>query len=164
MTDADKHYQKSQASLRVVKAMEKALGENADNMQDYFHEDFRWVGNTGCGIKEGIAEFRRNWQLPLRAAFTERIYKTERFLADGDWVSCFGFIDAAHTGDFMGIAASGKRVRIPYIDFWQIKDGRIADNRVSVDFASVLQQLGRDVFEGEGWEAYDTGTKTPASP
>ena len=34
----------------------------------------------------------------------------------------------------------------------------------SVDFASVLAQLGRDVFEGHGWEAYDSGEKEPPKP
>jgi len=28
----------------------------------------------------------------------------------------------------------------------------------------VLAQLGRDVFDGEGWEAYDDGTRQPSRP
>jgi hypothetical protein len=64
----------------------------------------------------------------------------------------------------MGIAPTGLRVRIPYMDFWRVADGRIADNPVFVDFAAVLHQLGRDVFDGEGWEAYDAGDKTPPRP
>ncbi|MDH3264176.1 MAG: polyketide cyclase, partial [Paracoccaceae bacterium] len=35
---------------------------------------------------------------------------------------------------------------------------------VSVDFAAVLMQLGRDVFGGEGWESYDRGAREPARP
>ena len=50
------------------------------------------------------------------------------------------------------------------MDFWRVKDGRIADNPVSVDFASVLAQLGHDVFGGEGWEAYDRGERQPPKP
>ena len=42
-------------------------------------------------------------------------------------------------------------------------EGRITDNWVSVDFASVLAQLGRDVFDGQGWEHFDDGTLTPPS-
>jgi hypothetical protein len=48
------------------------------------------------------------------------------------------------------------------MDFWRVEDGRIADNPVFVDFAAVLQQLGRDVFAGEGWEAFDRGDRQPA--
>ena len=50
------------------------------------------------------------------------------------------------------------------MDFWRVEDGRIADNWVSVDFAEVLFQLGRDVFDGHGWEAYDDGRAEPAAP
>jgi predicted ester cyclase len=133
-------------------------------MAAHFHKDFLWRGNAGCGTKKGIAEFRRNWQLPLRAAFTDRAYKTEKFLADGEWAACFGHIEATHSGEFMGIAPTGRRLTIPYMDFWRVEDGRIKDNPVSVDFASVLAQLGHDVFAGNGWEAYDRGEKTPARP
>ncbi|MEM9049651.1 MAG: ester cyclase [Pseudomonadota bacterium] len=164
MSDAEEHMRRSAATLATVQAMEDALGRSDNDMERYFHADFVWRGNVGCGTKASLEAFRRNWQLPFRAAFTDRTYVTEKFLADGDWAACFGHIDATHSGPFMGIPATGKRVRIPYMDFWRVEDGRIADNPVSVDFASVLAQLGRDVFGGEGWEAYDRGEKAPAMP
>jgi len=160
----EEHYAHSQATLAVVKAMEVALGENANDMEKYFHRDFQWMGNFGCGTKDGLQAFRDNWQLPLRAAFTEREYKTQRFLADGDMASCFGHIEGTHSGTFMGVEATGKRVKIPYIDFWLVKDGLIMDNWVSVDFALVLSQLGEDVFVGRGWEAFDDGRLMPPKP
>jgi predicted ester cyclase len=163
MTPED-HSAQSRETLDVIHRMEAALGAGSNDMAAHFHEDFLWRGNTGCGIKRGLAEFRANWQLPLRAAFSDRTYLTEKFLADGDWAACFGHIEATHSGAFMGIAPTGKRVRIPYMDFWRVEDGRIADNPVFVDFAAVLAQLGRDVFGGEGWEAYDRGEKTPPHP
>lgn len=155
---------RTEASRQVVLDMEAALAINSDDMEPHFHTDFRWIANQGCGMKPGLDAFRRNWQLPFRASFTDRIYKTEKFIAEGDWVSCFGHIEATHSGPFMGIAATGKRVIIPYMDFWKIEDGKIKDNWVSVDFPHVLAQLGRDVFDGEGWEAYDDGTRVPPKP
>jgi predicted ester cyclase len=139
-------------SLRLIMDMEMALAANSDEMERFFHEDFVWWGNYGCGTKRGIDEFRRKWQLPLRAAFTERNYITERFIEQGEWVSCFGHIMGTHSGNFMGILPTGKRVRIPYMDFWRIENGRIAENWVSVDLPLVLRQLGRDVFDGHGWD------------
>lgn len=154
----------SQASLDAVKRMEAGLAAQEDDMTAYFHDDFLWRGNAGCGTKRGVEEFRRNWQLPFRAAFTDRVYKTERFLADGAWAACFGHIEATHSGAFMGIPPTGRRVTIPYMDFWRVEDGRIADNPVAVDFPHVLAQLGVDVFGGEGWEAYDRGERVPPRP
>ncbi len=127
------HEEKSKETYSVVKAMEDALAASSNDMGRYFHEEFRWMGNQGCGTKQNLEEFRNNWQLPLRAAFTDRIYKTDKFLADGEWAACFGHIDAIH-------------------------------NWVTVDFPSILAQLGVDVFNGQGWEAYDRGEKKPPKP
>ena len=151
----EEHQRRSRESLSAIRRMEEALARAETDMTPYFHEDFVWRGNTGCGVKHGVEEFVRNWQRPFRAAFSDRVYKTERFLADGDWVACFGHVEATHSGEFMGIAATGKRVRIPYMDFWHVAEGRIQDNPVSVDFAAVLAQLGVDVFDGKGWESLD---------
>ena len=59
----------------------------------------------------------------------------------------------------MGIPATGKRVEIRYMDIWKVKDGKIIDNWVMVDFPHVMRQLGVDPFNGQGWEAYDAGKK-----
>lgn len=142
----------SASTLRLIRSMEQALAQNANNMGDYFHDSFRWMGNFGCGTKDGLRAFRERWQLPLRAAFTARAYNTERFITQGAWASCFGHIEATHSGTFMGIAATGLRVRIPYMDFWEVRDNKILNNWVSVDFPAVLQQFGTDVFQGKGWE------------
>jgi predicted ester cyclase len=158
------HNEQSKMTLAVVKAMEEALSTNSNNMEQHFHKDFRWMGNTGCGTKKSLEEFRNNWQLPLRAAFSDRIYNTDKFLVDGEWASCFGHIDAIHSGEFMGIAPTNKRVKIHYTDFWEVKDGLIIDNWVTVDFPSILSQLDVDVFNGQGWEAYDRGEIAPAKP
>lgn len=158
------HEKQSAETLAAVQRMEAGLAAEENDMTKYFHEDFVWRGNTGCGTKRSLAEFYANWQLPFRAAFSERTYVTEKFIADGEWAACFGHIEATHSGPFMGIAPTGKRVCIPYMDFWRVEDGRIADNPVSVDFASVMAQLGVDVFGGEGWEAYDTDEREPPLP
>jgi hypothetical protein len=56
----------------------------------------------------------------------------------------------------MGIEPTGKRVEIRYMDFWKVVDGKIVDNWVMVDFPYVMQQLGADPFNGQGWEQLDT--------
>jgi predicted ester cyclase len=148
-------------TLAAIHRMEAALGRGDTDMTPYFAESFVWRGNRGCGVKTGLAAFRNGWQKPFRAAFCERSYHTERFIADGEWAAAYGYVEGTHAGIFMGIAPTGKRVRIPFMDFWHVHDGRIADNPVFVDFAEVLWQLGRDVFAGEGWEAYDDGRQIP---
>ncbi len=155
---------RTEESMAVVVNMAEALQAGYDDMAAYFHPDFRWMANTGCGSKNGLDEFRKNWQLPFRAAFSERSYNEQARIAQGEWVASFGYIDAVHSGAFMGIAPTGKRVKIKYTDFWKVQDGRIVDNWVNVDFVHVLAQLGVDVFKGEGWEKYDAGHADPPVP
>ena len=50
------------------------------------------------------------------------------------------------------------------MDFWKVKEGRIVDNWVMVDFAHVMRQLGVDPFNGEGWEKYDEGRAVAREP
>ena len=38
----------------------------------------------------------------------------------GEWGAAFGRQEANHTGEFMGIAPTGKRVQIRYMDFWKV--------------------------------------------
>ena len=64
----------------------------------------------------------------------------------------------------MGVAATGKRIKIRYMDFWKVEDGKIANNWVMVDFPHVLAQLGVDVFDGKGWESFDRGECVPPQP
>jgi predicted ester cyclase len=82
----------------------------------------------------------------------------------GEWAAAFGRQEAVHSGDFMGVPATGKKVEIRYMDFWKVEDGKITDNWVMVDFPHVMAQLGHDCFDGEGWEAFDEGKMTPPTP
>jgi hypothetical protein len=88
----------------------------------------------------------------------------EARLAEGEWMAAFGRQEATHSGEFMGIKPTGKRVEIRYMDFWKVVDGKIVDNWVMVDFPHVLAQLGVDVFDGEGWESFDRGERVPPRP
>ncbi len=142
----DNDLSKTEDSLRVIDEMVDALDRNADNMSDFFADDFRWMGNAGCGTKHGLDEFRRNWQLPLRAAFTDRKYLDEARIAQGEWVSCFGHIEATHSGVFMGVPASGKRVKINYMDFWKVKGGKIMENWVLLDYLDLFRQMDVDLI------------------
>ncbi len=45
------------------------------------------------------------------------------------------------------------------MDFWRVRNGKIVDNWVMVDFPNVMRQLGRDPFNGLGWEIFDNVDK-----
>ena len=156
---------KTDDTRRVIEGMVDGLNDHKIiGMADFFHADFRWMGNAGCGTKNGLKEFQDNWQRPFQAAFSDKVCIDEARLFSGEWGAAFGAQHATHSGVFMGIAPTGKRVEIRYMDFWKVADGRITDNWVMVDFPHVMRQLGVDLFNGQGWEAFDRGERTPPRP
>ena len=163
---AIEHREAGRRSLKCIQDMEARAGANSNTMKDHFHETFRWMGNRGCGTKMNLQEFRENWQLRRSARRSpSAAYKTEKFLVDGNWAACFGKIEGTHSGEFMGIPATGRRVTVPYMDFWLIEDaadqGQLGQRRLRADGVRARW----DVFDGKGWEAYDSKQKVaPRSP
>ena len=153
---------KTAETRQVIEGMVDGLNDHKiRGMADFFSDSFRWLGNTGCGTKNGLREFQNNWQKPFQAAFSDKVCIDEARLFEGEWGAAFGRQEAVHSGPFMGIEPTGNKVEIRYMDFWHVKDGKIVDNWVMVDFPHVLAQLGKDVFEGEGWEKFDRGDEQP---
>jgi predicted ester cyclase len=156
---------KTEATRAVIEGMVDGLNDHRiGDIGDFFSQSFRWMGNQGCGSKTGLREFQDNWQKPFQAAFHDKVCVDEARLFMGEWAAAFGRQEATHGGEFMGIAPTGKRIEIRYMDFWKVVDGKIVDNWVMVDFPHVMAQLGVDAFGGHGWEAYDRGEKVPPKP
>ena len=60
----------------------------------------------------------------------------------GDKVYTYAFWEATHTGNFMGIPPTGKKVHVEYMDIWRAKDGKIVENWVVMDIMGLMIQLG----------------------
>lgn len=152
----DTDMSKTATTRAVIEGMVDGLNDHRiEDIGAFFAERFRWMGNYGCGTKTGLRAFQENWQKPFQAAFGDKVCIDEARLYMGEWAAAFGRQEAVHHGEFMGIAPTGKRVEIRYMDFWKVVDGKIVDNWVMVDFPHVLAQLGVDIFTGEGWEKFD---------
>ena len=102
--------------------------------------------------------------LAFQAAFSDKVCIDEARLFDGEWAAAFGRQEAIHSGPFMGIEPTEKKVVIRYMDFWKVVDGKIVDNWVMVDFAGVMKQLAVDAFKGHGWENLTDNPKRDFRP
>ena len=147
---------KTKKTQEVIESMVDGLNDHRiEDIGEFFSENFRWMGNFGCGTKSGLKEFQDNWQKPFQEAFSNKVCIDEARLFMGEWAAAFGKQEAIHSGEFMGIKPTGKKVEIRYMDFWKVSEGKIKDNWVMVDFPFVIKQLGVDVFNGMGWEKFD---------
>ena len=147
---------KTKETQEVIESMVNGLNDHRiEDIGEFFSKNFRWMGNFGCGTKSGLEEFQDNWQKPFQEAFSNKVCIDEARLFMGEWAAAFGKQEAIHSGEFMGIEPTGKKVEIRYMDFWKVSEGKIQDNWVMVDFPFVMKQLGVDVFNGMGWEKFD---------
>jgi predicted ester cyclase len=147
---------KTKKTQEVIESMVDGLNDHRiEDIGEFFSENFRWMGNFGCGTKSGLKEFQDNWQKPFQEAFSNKVCIDEARLFMGEWAAAFGKQEAIHSGEFMGIQPTGKKVEIRYMDFWKVSEGKIKDNWVMVDFPFVMKQLGVDIFNGMGWEKFD---------
>ena len=161
----DTDLSKTAETKAVIEGMVDGLNDHRiDDIGQFFAESFRWMGNAGCGTKIGLEKFQDNWQRPFQSAFSDKVCVDEARLYMGEWAAAFGRQEAIHSGEFMGVAATGKKVEIRYMDFWKVEEQRITNNWVMVDFPHVLKKKGVDVFNGKGWEDFDREEKQPPRP
>jgi len=147
---------KTKKTQEVIESMVDGLNDHRiEDIGEFFSKNFRWMGNFGCGTKSGLEEFQDNWQKPFQEAFSNKVCIDEARLFMGEWAAAFGKQEAIHSGEFIGIKPTGKKVEIRYMDFWKVSEGKIKDNWVMVDFPFVMKQLGVDIFNGMGWEKFD---------
>jgi predicted ester cyclase len=87
-----------------------------------------------AGLVEGIRFYR--------ATFSDLDVTIEQELETSDLVAIFGRINGVHSGDTLGIPATGKQVSFPYIDIFRIADGQMVEAWHLEDIAGLLRQVG----------------------
>ena len=78
----------------------------------------------------------------LRTAFPDIHYDTIAVIAEGDKVAAHTILQGTHTGPFMGIPPSGRRVVQQQIHILRFVDGKAVEHRAVRDDLGMLRQLG----------------------
>ena len=78
----------------------------------------------------------------LMPAFPDMRLDLEDFVAEGEKVLVRLVIHATHTGPFGELAATGKRIEVPVLDLFQIRDGILVEHWALLDNLGMLRQLG----------------------
>lgn len=76
------------------------------------------------------------------AGFPDLQVTVEEVLGEGDRVATRGYFTGTHRGEFNGIPATGKQVKVSYCDIWRLENGKAIDNWVQMDMIGLMQQLG----------------------
>lgn len=92
------------------------------------------------GLKEAIQRVSKGISDPSMVI--------EDVIAEGDRVAVRLTSSATHTGDFMGMPASGERYEIGEIHIFRLRDGRVSEHWHQADFMGMKQQLSGGAESG----------------
>src|SRR5260221_721710 len=95
---------------------------------------FFFQAEDGIGVHGGIGV--------LRCAFPDLAWRIEEVVAEGEKVASYHTWSGTHLGEFLGIAPTGKQVRMSCMIFDTYEDGKLKKSRLVMNVLSLLQQLG----------------------
>ncbi|MGB2534198.1 MAG: ester cyclase [Candidatus Puniceispirillum sp.] len=126
-------------------------GKSLDSMQHgaYWGASFLWYGPAGIGTTRGMDGFRAHHQIPFLTGFPDRQGAGHYIrIGDGNFVVTGGWpsVTGTHTGEWLGLPATGKHVEMRVMDFYHLVNGKITENWVPIDILYILYQMGFDVF------------------
>jgi steroid delta-isomerase-like uncharacterized protein len=78
----------------------------------------------------------------LTSAFSDSDVTIEDQIAEGDRVVTRWSSKGIHTGEFLGVPATGKQVTVRGIGIERIADGQVAEDWGEFDAMGLMQQLG----------------------
>jgi steroid delta-isomerase-like uncharacterized protein len=80
-----------------------------------------------------------------RGALSELHMIIEGEVAEGDTVAVRFRVTARHTGPFLGVAATGRRLEWTGMGWLRVRDGQVIERRNITDVHGILQQLAEPV-------------------
>lgn len=135
-------------NLELVHRMYDALNaQDLDAHDNYWTQDMIWHAPAERKDYHGLTAFKNEVMKPFYAIFPDYHVKNDIEVADENWVSATGFLTGTPQGIWMGVPATGKPIRMRFSDFWLVRDGRLAENWVMIDYISVMRQLKADVID-----------------
>jgi len=90
---------------------------------------------------QGVEPFRQQ-VAAFRAAFPDLRVAIEDVLTDGDRFASRTMVTGTHTGDLMGMPATGKRISVEAVDIGRVHDGQAAERWGGLNMYALLTQLG----------------------
>ena len=114
--------------------------KNPDKMDILIGEN--WVDhNPPPGTAPGLEGMKQMMGM-FFAAFPDLQVTVDQLIAEGDIVAGRMITTGTHQGEFMGIAAKGKRMTISEMHMVRIENGKAVEHWGNSDDLAMMQQLG----------------------
>ena len=126
----------------VVLRFNKAFLEegNESVLPELLHPQFI-NRTTPPGVDPGIEGIRFFIKDIMHKAFPDLKVEILQMIAEGDLVNTYKVFHGTHSGDFMGIAPTGKEIKLYVMDIVRLQGGQYIEHWGIRDTHALLQQL-----------------------
>jgi len=125
----------------ILKLVKEYWNEGrVDVLDEVFVPDFL-DHHAAPGLKPG-REGLKQFVSMFRTSFSDISTTVNDLIAEGDKVAWNWTMRGTHSGEFMGVPATGKKITFSGITIDKFIDGQIGERWSQADFAGLMQQLG----------------------
>jgi steroid delta-isomerase-like uncharacterized protein len=116
-------------------------GSDAEGARDFFTSDVVWHGGA-LGTVTGVDVI-----VPILTGFINALSEIraeeQDVIASEDLVAIRLVVSATHTGNMLGVPATGRPVQWDAVDIYRVTDdGKISEQWAFEDLAAILSQVG----------------------
>jgi len=97
---------------------------------------------------QGRETWQQGYEL-VKRAFPDLRIRVDDLVAAGDKVALRLTLSGTHEGEFQGIPATGRTISYVSHEFYRVADGRIAEEWICSDTASLFRQLTEEDLPGK---------------
>jgi steroid delta-isomerase-like uncharacterized protein len=140
--DSNQKEERSMNALETTKKMFDAWNKRDwDTIRNAIHPECVYTGPDGKqtrGIEDCLAAAWKDFA----AGFPDGRVEPKAFYVQGNVVVTEFTLKATHTGEWEGIAPTGKTVEVDFCNIMEFKDGKVFKERDYVDTLGLFVQLG----------------------
>ena len=115
-------------------------GHDAEAVGEVYAADY--VGHDPAGTHAGSLEQLKASAAAVFAAFPDLALTADDVIVEGDMAVKRWTVHGTHTGDWMGIPATGNKIVTTGTNIFRIVNGKIAECWAQSDALGLMQQLG----------------------
>jgi steroid delta-isomerase-like uncharacterized protein len=132
----------SEANKAVVRRILEEVwnGKKHDRIDEFYATDFVNVDPSSPEVKN-LEQFKQ-YIAEMNAAFPDQQVTIEDLVAEGDKVAKQWSVKSTHTGNFMGIPPTNKKISLSGITIYRIVDGKVKECVWGYDTYGFMVQLG----------------------
>jgi predicted ester cyclase len=133
---------------RFIEAYNK---RNLDLIDDFVAPDY--VDHTNKVDRDGLKQL---FAMGLKG-FPDWHETIEDIIAEGDEVWVRLAYTGTHTGEFFGLAPTGKKIKAKDVDIYRIVNGKLAEYWSVTDNVNILKQIGAIEITEKGKKLFPEG-------